>query len=101
MSSRTRSLALLVLFGLPALPARASSTGTMPWDNILTTLSDSATGTVLAALVTIAIVVGGLYWAFSDNQSGLVKIIKAVVVAGIVTGITGFLGAFGISLATI
>jgi len=73
----------------------------MPWDNILSTLATSATGTVITALVTIAIVAGGAYWALTDNQRGLVSIIKAVIVGGIVTGLTGFLAAFGISMAVV
>jgi len=99
---RTRTLFLVLpALLLAAAPASASTTGSMPWDNILSTLADSATGTVIRALVTIAIVIGGIYWALSDNHNGLVRILKAVVVAGIVTGIAGFLGAFGITFATL
>ena len=99
---RIRTLLLI----LPALvlspaPAHASTTSAMPWDGILAALADSATGTVISALVTIGIVSGGIYWSFTDNHRGLVHIFKAVIVAGIVTGIGGFLGAFGISLATL
>lgn len=103
MPHRIRTAFLL----LPALtlgfaaPASATTTGQMPWDNVLSVLQDSATGTVTSALVTIGIVIGGIYWFLSDNQRGLVSILKAVVVAGIVTGITGFLGAFGISMAVV
>lgn len=99
---RTRTF-LLVLPALLLMPTRASAstTGSMPWDNILAILADSATGTVIRAMVTIAIVIGGIYWALSDNHNGLVRIIKAVLVAGIVTGIVGFLGAFGIVFSTL
>lgn len=97
---RTLLLVLPALVLVPS-PAHASSTSSMPWDNILSLLADSATGTVIRAVVTIAIVIGGIYWALSDNQHGLVRILKALVVAGIVTGIAGFLGAFGISFATL
>lgn len=103
MTRDIRTLYLLLptlILGL-ATPAHATTTGQMPWDNILSTLADSATGTVISALVTIGIVIGGIYWFLSDNQRGLVSILKAVIVAGIVTGITGFLGAFGISMATV
>lgn len=102
--SRPRSPRVVLttaLLSAVSAPARATTTGTMPWDNILATLASSATGTVISALVTIGIVVGGIYWFFSDNQRGLVSILKAVIVAGIVTGITGFLGAFGISMAVV
>jgi type IV secretory pathway VirB2 component (pilin) len=104
LDRRTASLRLVltaVLFVAAAAPAGASTTGSMPWDNILSTLADSATGTVISALVTIGIVVGGIYWFLTDSQRGLVNILKAVIVAGIVTGLTAFLGAFGISMATV
>lgn len=98
---RVLRLVLTAALFLVALPARATTTGTLPWDNILSTLADSAQGPVISALVIIGIVAGGAYWFFTDSQRGLVNIVKALVVAGIVTGITGFLGAFGISMATV
>lgn len=98
---RVLRLVLTAALFLVALPARATTTGQLPWDNILSTLADSAQGPVISALVIIGIVAGGAYWFFTDSQRGLVNIVKALVVAGIVTGITGFLGAFGISMAVV
>lgn len=102
LKSRLTSFLTSVLLLAGAAPARASSTsGPMPWDNILSALADSATGPVISALVTIGIVTGGAYWFLTDSQRGLVNILKAVIVAGIVTGLTAFLGAFGISMAVV
>ncbi len=84
-----------------ALPARATTTGTLPWDNILQTIADSVQGPVISALVIIAIAAGGIYWAFTDSQMGLVRIIKSLIVAGIVSGLTAFLASFGISMALV
>lgn len=98
----SRVVLTVFVFLAGATPARASTTtGPMPWDTILSALADSATGPVISALVTIGIVAGGAYWFLTDSQRGLVNILKAVIVAGIVTGLTAFLGAFGISMAVV
>lgn len=97
---RTLLLLLPVLLLVPRA-AHASTTEEMPWDSILSSLADSATGTVIRAVVIIAIAIGGIYWALSDNQNGLVRILKAVIVAGIVTGAATFVGSFGINFATL
>lgn len=104
MRPRRLSLAfvLTALFGaFGALPARATTTGTLPWDNILQTIADSVQGPVISALVIMAVAAGGAYWAFSDSQMGLVRILKAVIVAAVVSGLTAFLGVFGISMAVV
>ncbi|HLE84929.1 MAG TPA: TrbC/VirB2 family protein [Thermoanaerobaculia bacterium] len=93
-------LTTLLLVGA-ALPARATSTGTLPWDNILGTIADSVQGPVLSALVIIGMCAAGAYWFFSESQRGLVQVVKVVIVAGVVSGLTAFLGAFGISMATL
>lgn len=84
-----------------ALPAEASTSGPLPWDNILSTIADSVQGPVISALVIMGICAGGAYWFFTESQRGLVQIIKVLVVAGIVSGLTAFLGAFGISMALV
>lgn len=101
---RHRLFTLLLLFPVAlfgARPAYASTTGTLPWDNILGTLADSVKGPVISALIVMGIVAGGAYWFFSDNQRGLVQIVKALIVGGIVSGLAAFLGAFGITTALI
>lgn len=90
-----------VLVGAAPVPAWATTTGTLPWDNILRTIADSVQGPVISALVIIGLVAGGAYWFFTESQRGLVQIVKVLVVAGIVSGITAFLGAFGISMALV
>ena len=53
----------------------------MPWSGPLSTLSDDLTGPTLAVLVGIAIMAGGIAWAFSDSQRGLLRVAKAVLAA--------------------
>jgi type IV secretion system protein VirB2 len=84
-----------------ALPAEATTSGSLPWDNILTTIAESVQGPVISALVIMGICAGGAYWFFTESQRGLVQIVKVLVVAGIVSGLTAFLGAFGISMALV
>lgn len=98
--SRSRFL-LTGLAVLVAVPSWATTTGTLPWDNILQTLADSVQGPVISALVIFGLVAGGAYWFFTESQRGLVQIVKVLIVAGVVSGITAFLGAFGISMALV
>lgn len=95
----TSSLLLLALAA--AAPAEATTSGSLPWDNILNTIAESVKGPVISALVVLGICAGGAYWFFTESQRGLVQIIKVLVVAGMVSGLTGFLGAFGISMAVV
>ena len=95
----TSSLFLLAFTA--AAPAEATTSGSLPWDNILNTIAESVKGPVISALVVLGICAGGAYWFFTESQRGLVQIIKVLVVAGMVSGLTGFLGAFGISMAVV
>lgn len=102
MSQRIRTVLLtLPLALLVTSPAYGASTGDLPWEGILKKLSDSVSGPVASALIIMGIVAGGAYWFFSENQRGLVQIVKALIVGGIVSGITAFLGLFNITTALI
>lgn len=72
-------------FVLP-LPAYAQTTGTDPWDNAVTVLKTAFTGTIATGLSLVAIVIGGLMFAFGEGQSKR-------VFAGIVFGIGMAVGA--------
>ena len=84
-----------------ALPAEATTSGSMPWDSILNTLAESVKGPVLSSLIVMGLCAAGAYWFFTESQRGLVQIVKVLVVAGMVSGLTAFLGAFGISMALV
>lgn len=79
-----RWLAPSLLF-LTALPVYAQSTSD-PWDNAVTVLKTAFTGTIANALSLVAIVVGGLMFAYGEGQS-------KKTIAGIVFGVGMAVGA--------
>lgn len=67
------------------LPLTAHATGS-PWENAVDTLRDAFTTTIARGLSLVAIVVGGLMWAFEEGQSKR-------ALAGIVFGVGMAIGA--------
>jgi type IV secretion system protein TrbC len=76
---------LPVLALLLAMPAHAQS-GNDPWDNAVTFLKTAFTGTIATGLSLVAIVVGGLMFAYGEGQS-------KKTLAGIVFGVGMAIGA--------
>ena len=74
------------LFLLTALPVYAQSTGNDPWDNAVNVLRTAFTGTIATGLSLVAIVVGGLMFAYGEGQS-------KKTLAGIVFGVGMAIGA--------
>ena len=72
---------LLSILGAPALFAQAS-----PWENAITLLQTSFTGPLARGLSLIAIVIGGIMFAYSEGGS-------KKVFAGIIFGLGMALGA--------
>jgi type IV secretory pathway VirB2 component (pilin) len=68
LRARWRRLAPSLLF-LTALPVYAQSTGSDPWDNAVNVLKTAFTGTIATGLSLVAIVVGGLMFAYGEGQS--------------------------------
>jgi type IV secretory pathway VirB2 component (pilin) len=79
-----RWLAPPLLF-LTALPLYAQS-GSDPWDNAVNVLKTAFTGTIATGLSLVAIVVGGLMFAYGEGQS-------KKTIAGIVFGVGMAIGA--------
>ena len=71
---------------LTALPVYAQSTGSDPWDNAVNVLKTAFTGTIATGLSLVAIVVGGLMFAYGEGQS-------KKTIAGIVFGVGMAIGA--------
>lgn len=84
--ARSRPRFLLPLLLLPALPVYAQSTGSDPWDNAVNVLKTAFTGTIATGLSLVAIVVGGLMFAYGEGQSKR-------MLAGIVFGVGMAIGA--------
>ena len=85
--ARSRPLTRLAvpLFLLSALPVYAQS-GSDPWDNAVNVLKTAFTGTIATGLSLVAIVVGGLMFAYGEGQS-------KKTIAGIVFGVGMAIGA--------
>ena len=85
---RSHPLTLLgpSLLLLTALPAYAQAGGADPWDNAVGVLKTAFTGTIATGLSLVAIVVGGLMFAYGEGQS-------KKMLAGIVFGVGMAIGA--------
>ena len=83
---RYRRWAVPPLMFLAALPVYAQSTGSDPWDNAVGVLKTAFTGTIAQGLSLVAIVVGGLMFAYGEGQS-------KKTLAGIVFGVGMAIGA--------
>ncbi len=86
LRQRARGLVLPFLISLAALPVYAQSTGSDPWDNAVNVLKTAFTGTIATGLSLVAIVVGGLMFAYGEGQSKR-------MLAGIVFGVGMAIGA--------
>ena len=84
--TRHRRWAVPPLLFLAALPMYAQSTGSDPWDNAVGVLKNAFTGTIAQGLSLVAIVVGGLMFAYGEGQS-------KKTLAGIVFGVGMAIGA--------
>ncbi|MGC1782104.1 MAG: TrbC/VirB2 family protein [Acidobacteriaceae bacterium] len=69
-----------------ATPLYAQSTGSDPWDNAVNVLKTAFTGSIATGLSLVAIVVGGLMFAYGEGQSKR-------MLAGIVFGVGMAIGA--------
>ena len=84
--NRSKSQLLTPILLLSALPVYAQSTGSDPWDNAVNVLKTAFTGTIATGLSLVAIVVGGLMFAYGEGQS-------KKTIAGIVFGVGMAIGA--------
>jgi len=85
--TRLRTLVpLLLLDLLTPSAAHAQSTGSSPWENAVNALKTSFTGPIAQGLSLVAIVVGGLMFAYGEGQSKR-------MLAGIVFGVGMAIGA--------
>ncbi len=77
---------LMFALVLLATPAFAQTVGSSPWENAVNVLQTAFTSTIARGLSLVAIVVGGLMFAFGEGQSKR-------VLAGIVFGVGMAIGA--------
>ena len=77
-----RIAALMLIFAAPAF----AQAGGSPWENAVTVLRNSFTGPIAVGLSLVAIVLGGLTYAYGEGHSKR-------TVAGIVFGVGMAIGA--------
>ena len=80
---RLRALVPVAALALLTAPAYADNS---PWENAVTVLKTAFTGTIATGLSLVAIVVGGLMFAYGEGQSKR-------MLAGIVFGVGMAIGA--------
>ena len=77
-----KTTAVLVLAATPAL----AQTGGSPWENAVNVLKNSFTGPIATGLSLVAIVIGGLTYAYGEGHS-------KKTIAGIIFGVGMAIGA--------
>ena len=83
---RFRALSVFPLLPLLAAQAYAQQAGGSPWENAVNVLKTAFTGPIATGLSLVAIVVGGLMFAYGEGQSKR-------MLAGIIFGIGMAVGA--------
>jgi type IV secretion system protein TrbC len=81
-----RRIGLLVLTAIVCLPASSYAQGASPWENAVNVLMTSFTGPIARGLSLVAIVIGGVTFAFGEGGSKR-------LLAGIVFGVGMAIGA--------
>lgn len=97
--TRLATFAAAALLVTPSLALATTSGPPMPWDAPLQTLLDNLQGTVARILVTVAVVVTGLLFAFGESGGAFRRVFGiafgAAIALGALTVLTslGFVGA--------
>ncbi len=106
MRSVVRSLsiaAVVVLTGLAVLVADAWAAAIgppMPWDGPLLMILASLSGTVAHVLITVAVIVTGLVFAFTEHGSGARRLFGVAFGGALALGALSFMTAVGWAGAT-
>ena len=106
MRSVVRSLsiaAVVVLTGLAVLVADAWAAAIgppMPWDGPLLMILASLSGTVAHVLITVAVIVTGLVFAFTEHGSGARRLFGVAFGGALALGALSFMTAVGWTGAT-
>jgi type IV secretion system protein VirB2 len=90
---------LLVTVLFPGVALASTGGPSLPWDQPLQNLIGNLTGTVARLLITAAIVISGVMWAFTEHSQGIRRVLQVVMGIGlalaasqVLTGL-GFAGA--------
>jgi len=97
------AVAAVVLTGLAVLvgDAAAAAVGPpMPWDGPLLMILASLSGTVAHVLITVAVIVTGLVFAFTEHGSGARRLFGVAFGGALALGALSFMTAVGWAGAT-
>ncbi len=106
MRKGVRSLsaaAVVVLAGLAILVGEAGAAAIgppMPWDGPLLMILASLSGTVAHVLITVAVIVTGLVFAFTEHGSGARRLFGVAFGGALALGALSFMTAVGWAGAT-
>jgi type IV secretion system protein VirB2 len=98
--TRDVGFALVLVAGLAAPAAAATSGPAMPWDGPLQTILTSLSGTVAHVLITVAVIVTGLVFAFTEHGSGARRLFGVAFGGALALGALSFMTAVGWAGAT-
>jgi len=91
---------LLTVLALAAEALAATSGPAMPWDAPLQTILSSLSGTVAHVLITVAVIVTGLVFAFTEHGSGARRLFGVAFGGALALGALSFMTAVGWAGAT-
>lgn len=94
------ALALVVVLAAKAKVGAATSGPPMPWDGPLQTILQSLSGTVAHVLITVAVIVTGLVFAFTEHGSGARRLFGVAFGGALALGALSFMTAVGWAGAT-
>jgi type IV secretory pathway VirB2 component (pilin) len=91
---------LVLLEGARGLSEAAPIGPPMPWDGPLNMILTSLSGTVAHVLITVAVIVTGLVFAFTEHGSGARRLFGVAFGGALALGALSFMTAVGWSGAT-
>jgi type IV secretory pathway VirB2 component (pilin) len=92
--------ALLLLENVGSVAEAAPTGPAMPWDGPLNTILTSLSGTVAHVLITVAVIVTGLVFAFTEHGSGARRLFGVAFGGALALGALSFMTAVGWAGAT-
>jgi type IV secretion system protein VirB2 len=95
------ALVWAVVYAAATPPAEGAPIGpAMPWDGPLNTILGSLSGTVAHVLITVAVIVTGLVFAFTEHGSGARRLFGVAFGGALALGALSFMTAVGWAGAT-
>jgi type IV secretory pathway VirB2 component (pilin) len=91
---------LLLLDAVGSIVEAAPIGPAMPWDGPLNTILTSLSGTVAHVLITVAVIVTGLVFAFTEHGSGARRLFGVAFGGALALGALSFMTAVGWAGAT-